>query len=358
MPGRRKPISIAEVARHAGVSPATVSRVLTGQRRHVAADTRRRVLAAATRLDYSPNALARSLVTRRTPIIAAIVHDISDPYFGDMTRGIESVAGERDYLVMVCNWLRDPHRLLRHLRLLKAMRVAGVVFCGSGLTEDQPLSHEIAQHIRRLRRYGVRMAALAPQSVEMPAVMVDNHAAGVLAVRHLVAHGHRRIGHLAGPLMLLTARHRYEGYRQALAEAGIAAEPAWVEPAGFHVAEGYEGARRLLSRAPEITAIFASNDQVAAGAMAAACEMGRRIPDTLSLVGIGNVPMAAFLRPALTTVAVPTMLLGQEGARLLLDGRTRRAGGPPVRFLPVELVVRESVAGPAADAANQTRMLR
>lgn len=349
---------MSEVARLAGVSPATVSRVLAGQRRHVAADTRRRVFAAAARLDYSPNALARSLATRRTPIIAALVHDISDPYFGDMTRGIESVAGEHDHLVMVCNWLRDPDRLLRHLRLLTAMRVSGVVFCGSGITPDQPLYHEISRQISRLRRYGVRMAALAPQPVEMPAIMVDNRAAGAVAVEHLLARGHRRIGHLSGPLMLLTARHRLEGYRQAMARAGIAPDPAWMEPAGFHLSEGYEGARRLLSRAPEITAIFASNDQLAAGAMTAALEMGRSVPETLSLVGIGNVPMAAFLRPALTTVAVPIMQLGQEGARLLLDGRARKAGGSPAGFLPTEMVVRNSVAPPAPDAVPHARSSR
>jgi LacI family transcriptional regulator len=338
---------MSEVARLAGVSAATVSLVLAGQRRHVAADTRNRVLAAAARLDYSPNALARSLATRRTPIIAALVHDISDPYFGDMTRGIESVAGERDHLVMVCNWLRDPDRLLRHLRLLKAMRVLGVVFCGSGLTEDQPLSQEISRQISRLRRYGVRVVALAPQPVEMPGIMVDNRAAGVLAVEHLLAQGHRRIGHLSGPLMLLTARHRLEGYRQAMLRAGVTPDPAWIEPAGFHVSEGYEGARRLLSRAPEITAVFASNDQLAAGAMTAAQEMGRSVPESLSLVGVGNVPMAAFLRPALTTVAVPVMQLGQEGARLLLNGRGRRVGAAPARFLPTELMTRHSVAPPA-----------
>lgn len=343
---------MTEVAHLAGVSPATVSRVLAGQRRHISQHTRGRVLAAAARLDYSPNVLARSLATRRTPIIAALVHDISDPYFADMTRGIEAVAGERDHLVMVCNWLRDPERLLRHLRLLQAMRVAGAIFCGSGITEDQPLYHEIGRQISRLRRYGVRVAALAPQSVEMPAIMVDNRAAAMMAIEHLLAHGHRRIGHLAGPMMLLTARHRLEGYQRALAREAITPDPAWVEPAGFQLSEGYEGARRLLSRSPEITAIFAANDQLAAGAITAAQEIGRSVPEGLSVVGVGNVPMAAFLRPALTTVAVPIMQLGQEGARLLLDGRPRKMRTAMGELLPIELIVRESVAPPARSSGR------
>jgi LacI family transcriptional regulator len=341
---------MVEVARLAEVSPATVSRVLSGQRRHIAADTRRRVLAVAARLDYSPNALARGLARRRVPIVAALVHDIADPYFGDITRGIEQVAGDHDHLVMVCNWLRDPERLLRYLRQLRAMHAAGLIFCGSGVAAEHPLHDEIVQEVTRLQRYGVRMVALAPQPVPMSSVTVDNRAAAALAVRHLIEHGHRRIGHLTGPTMLLTARHRLDGYRQALRAARIALRPQWIEPAGFAMAEGFEGAKRLLARAPEITAVFASNDQMAVGAMAAAEQMGRRIPATLSVVGIGNVPVLPFLRPALTTVAVPTFALGQEGARLVLEGRRGRgAGAAAATVLPLELVARESVARPMDD---------
>lgn len=345
MPPRRKPSSILEVARQAGVSPATVSRVLTGQRRHIAPETRDRVLAAVSRLDYSPNALARSLATRRAPILAALVHDISDPYFGEITQGIETVAGDGHHVVMVCNWLREPDRLLRSLRLLRTMRVAGVVFCGSGIAEDQPLHAEICRQIALLRRDGTRMVALAPQPVEMPSVMIDNQAAAAMAVEHLLSHGHRRIGHLAGPAMLLTARLRREGYRRTLEQVGVAAPDRWIEWAGFQVAEGYEGARRLLARAPELTAIFAANDQLAIGAIAAAEALGRAVPSSLSITGIGDIPIMSFLRPSLTTVAVPTRTLGEEAAAFLLRPRPGRGSdGDLVRLLPVSVVVRQSVA--------------
>ncbi len=348
---------MAEVARLAGVSPATVSRVLAGHRRHIAPDTRRKVLDVASRLDYSPNALARSLATRKTPILAALVHDISDPYFGEITRGIEAVAGEREHLVMVCNWLRSPDRLLRYLRQLRSMRVAGIVFCGSGITEDHPLNTEICLEVRRLHRYGIRMVALAPQSQEMPSIMVDNRAAAALAVRHLLDHGHSRIGHLSGPPMLLTAHHRLEGYRQAMRDAGIAPPDGWIEPAGFSMAEGFEGGMRLLARAPEITGLFAANDQLAIGAMAAADQMGRSVPASLSVVGIGNVPVLPFLRPALDSVAVPNHEIGQEAARLILERRAARSTAAAVRFLPFELVVRQSVI-PAPDTTLHPAVAR
>lgn len=363
MAKRRTSSSMAEVARAAGVSPATVSRVLAGQRRHIAPETRRRVLAAAARLDYSPDVLARSLVTRRAPLIAALVHDISDPYFGEIARGIESVAGERDHVVMVCNWLGDPQRLLRYLRLLRAMRVRGVVFCGSGLAADAPHHEEVVRQIGLLRRDGIRLVALAPQPVAMPAVMVDNRNAAAAATAHLLAHGHRRIGHLAGPPLLLTARERQEGYRLALRRAGLRPEPGWIESTGFRLTEGYEATRRLLARVPDLTAIFAANDQAAIGAVAAAEDLGRPVPATLSVVGIGNVPVLPYLRPALTTVSVPTFSLGQEGARLVFvrgapepRGAARRTDPrrplAAVRFLPVELVVRQSVAAPPAVHAD------
>jgi LacI family transcriptional regulator len=317
--------------------------VLSGQRRHIAPETRGRVLAVASRLDYSPNTLARSLVVRRAPILAALVHDISDPYFGEIARGIEAVAGEREHLVMVCNWLLDPNRLLRYLRLLKSMRVAGVVFCGSGIAEDQPLYPEVRRQILRLRRDGMQLVALAPQAIDMPTITIDNHAAAKMAVEFLLQRGHRMIGHLAGPSILLTARHRWEGYAQALRQVGVVPREEWVEWAGFRTPDGHEGARRLLARAPEVTAIFAANDQIAIGAVAAAEEMGRRVPASLSVVGIGNVPVLPYLRPKLATVSVPARTMGEEGAALLLGGRAGRNAAPQVRLLPLELVARESV---------------
>jgi len=353
---KHEAVSILEVARLAGVSSATVSRVLAGQRRHIAPETRARVLAAVAKLDYTPNALARSLSTRRFPVLAAILHDIADPYFGEMTRGVESVTAEHDHLVMVCNWLRDPHRLIRYLKLLRSMRVAGVLFCGSGLVSDDPSFPEVARLVVLLRRDGTRLLALSAQAIEMPVLTIDNRKAARLAVDHLVGRGHRRIGHLAGPPMLMTARLRAEGYADAMRAHGLDPRPEWLEWCGVDPGETYEGGLRLLRRAPELTAIFATDDQTALAVMTAAGHLGLDVPAALSVVGIDDVPRLPS-RPALTTVAIPMRRLGEEGARLILrHAGTRNGVKPTVRYVPVRLIERDTVAGPRDQTSEAGRL--
>jgi LacI family transcriptional regulator len=352
---RRGAVSILEVARLAGVSPATVSRVLAGQRRHIAPGTRARVQAAVAQLDYTPNALARSLSTRRFPVLAAILHDIADAYFGEVTGGVESVAAEHDHLVIVCNWLRDPHRLIRYLKLLRTMRVAGVLFCGSGPVSDHPAFPEISRLVELLRRDGTRLLALSVQAIDMPVLTIDNREAARLAVDHLVSRGHRRIGHLAGPPLLLTARLRAEGYTNAMRAHGLDPSPEWLEWCGVGPAETYEGGLRLLQRAPELTAVFATDDQAAMAAIAAAEHRGLTIPADLSVVGIDDVP-GLPVRPALTTVAIPMRRIGEEGTRLILrHARAQRGLKPTVQFVPVRLVERDTVAGPRDQTSDYGR---
>lgn len=302
--------------------------------------------AAVARLDYTPNALARSLSTRRFPVLAAILHDIADPYFGEMTRGVESVAAEHDHLVMVCNWLRDPQRLIRYLKLLRTMRVAGVLFCGSGPVADEPSFPEIAKLVGLLRRDGTRLLALSAQAVEMPTLTVDNRRAARMAVDYLLSRGHRRIGHLAGPPMLVTARLRAEGYAEAMRSRGLDPKPEWLQWSGVSPAEAYEAGLRLLRRASELTAVFATDDQTAVALIAAAEQLKLEVPADLSVVGMDDIP-GLLSRPKLTTVAVPMRRLGDEGARLILrHARSRERVKPTARFVPIRLIERDTVAGP------------
>ncbi len=213
--------SITEVARLAGVSTATASRVVSSSDYPVSAATRARVLDAARALDYVPNALARGLQKSRVPVVGVIVHDITDPYFSEVVRGVEDAASDAGYLVVTCSSDRDPEREHSYVRLLRSMRAAGVIFAGSGL-DDPNLTAAMRRHVAAIRAYGGAVVHLSPHAFGDAEVGVDN-AAGIAAmVAALVGLGHRDIAFLAGPASLYVARHRLDGYRRGLADAGIA----------------------------------------------------------------------------------------------------------------------------------------
>jgi len=190
--------SITEVARLAGVSTATVSRVVSAADYAVRPATRERVLDAARTLDYVPNALARGLLKSHVPVVGVIVHDITDPYFAEVVRGVEDAAAPGGYLVITCSSERVPARENAYVRLLRSMRAAAVIFAGSGL-DDPTLNEELPKHIRAMRSYGAGVVHLSPHATGKPEVGIDN-AGGVAAmVAALTGLGHRRIAFLAGP---------------------------------------------------------------------------------------------------------------------------------------------------------------
>ena len=206
--------SLADVSRRAGVSTATASRVLNGSAHPVSEATRERVMQAAHDLSYSPSALARALVTRRTRIIGVIVGDVADPYFAEITRGVEDVAGRAGYLTIVCNADRRPAVEREYLNLLRDYNAEGAVFAGSGLLESD---EELDASVDQARRQGMHVVALAPRAFGGSSVSVDNRAAAYDLVDYLVSLGHRTIGFVAGPPDLISARERLEGFHAALA---------------------------------------------------------------------------------------------------------------------------------------------
>ena len=213
--------SITEVARLAGVSTATASRVVSSSDYPVSAAARERVLEAARTLDYVPNALARGLLKSRMPVVGVIVHDITDPYFAEIVRGVEDAASVDGYLVITCSSERDPERERSYVRLLRSMRAAAVVFAGSGL-DDPAVNEEIDRHLAAMRADGAAVVHLSPHAGGEPDVGVDNAGGIATMIAALVELGHRRIAFLAGPGALFVARDRLAGYRLGLAEAGIA----------------------------------------------------------------------------------------------------------------------------------------
>lgn len=328
-----KPVTIHDVARLAGVSPATVSRVLNGSSHAVREATRRRVLEAVRRLDYYPNRLARSLLRRQTAVVGLLVPDVSNPYYASILRGIEDVAHQHGLAVMLCNTDRDPTKQRHYLQTLLEHRVDGVVAAGGTFTRED------------LRMVGGRLpvVAVGRHPSEVPCVRVDNVQAAYQACQHLLALGHTRVGFLAGPHSSLTARDRVRGYRLALRKAGVEFRSAWVAWSEFTAEGGYRAAREVVS-ASRVTALVASNDQMALGALRALWELGLRVPADVSLVGFDDTPVAAAAVPALTTVAIPAYELGRRAMELLLRVRAGEAVADVV--LAVQLRVRESTAPP------------
>ncbi len=331
--------SITDVARLAGVSTATVSRVVSASPYAVSSATRARVLDAARELDYVPNALARGLLKSYIPVVGVIVHDITDPYFAEVVRGVEDAASQGGFLVVTCSSDRDPEREHSYVRLLRSMRAATLIFAGSGL-DDPSLNAEMRRHAAAMRAYGAAVVHLSPHASGEADVGVDNAAGIATMVAALVGLGHTRIAFLAGPTSLFVARQRLAGYRRGLAEAGLAFDERLVVSTGFNQDGGAAGVDRLLAGGVPFTAVCAANDLLALGALRRLAARGIDVPGRVSVAGFDDIQTAAITAPSLSTVRLPLQDIGRRGfeyAAQVLEG-----GRPPREVLPTELVLRES----------------
>jgi LacI family transcriptional regulator len=339
--------SIIEVARRAGVSTATASRVVSDSDYPVSAGTRARVLEAARELDYVPNALARGLQKSRVPVVAVIVHDITDPYFAEVVRGVEDGASAAGYLVITCSSERDAERERSYVRLLRSIRASAVVFAGSGL-DDPALTEEMERHLSAMRADGAAIVHLSPHALGQPEVSVDNAAGIASMIAALVGLGHRRIAFLAGPRSLYVARERLRGYRRGLEEAGIAFDDRLVVRTSFDVAGGALGVDALLAGEAPFGAICCANDLLALGALQRLAALGIDVPGRVSVAGFDDIPTAALTAPSLSTVRLPLREMGRRGfeyADRMLGGVAEAAPDT----LPTEVVLRASTAAPAAE---------
>jgi LacI family transcriptional regulator len=317
--------------------------VLNNSDHPVSARARRRVQATVRDLKYVPNGLARSLLTRETAAIGLLVPDVSNPYYAVILRGIEDVASAGGRAVILCNTDRRREKQHAYLRALLERRVDGLIVAGGAFTEDD-------LHIVRGL---LPIVTIGRHPVPLPSVRVDNVAAAVDATRHLLSLGHRRIACLAGNSASLTAADRVDGYRRALADAGMPVRPEYVITEDFTADGGRRGAHRLMALDNPPTAIVAASDQMAIGALRALREMSLRVPADVSIVAFDDTPLASHAIPALTTVALPMYDLGRRAMEALLgllDGE--RASSV---VLPTALRLRESTGPPARIAAAIAR---
>lgn len=335
----RRSATMQDVADLINVSKQTVSAVLNNKP-GITAETRARVLAAVAQVNYRTDLRARSLRTGRTNTLALIVTDVSNPIMGKMASAAEERVYAEHYNLVLYNTHDDLEREQFSIDSILQRGVDGVMFVSA---RDESTAFD------KLRAAGIPAVVVdrVPQNYRGPAVVLDNIAAGELAAAHLAGLGHTRCAHIGGPQGVHIARERLEGFRRGLAQCGLA--PAGVERADdWHMEYGYAAMRRLLARDDgdftAFTAVFCAGDLLAVGAMRALREAGRRIPEQVSVVGLDNLDIAAFVAPPLTTVSQATARMATLGVELLLDLLAGKQPEPDRLVVTPELVVRESTA--------------
>jgi DNA-binding LacI/PurR family transcriptional regulator len=279
-------------------------------------------------------------------MIGVLLGDIVDPYFAEIVRGIEDVARRAGYLVVVCNTSRDPGTERRYVTALREYRADAIIFLGGDIF-DTPTRRALERDLQTLARHGAVAVAVAGDHANLPAIDIDHAAASQAMVRYLVGLGHQHIGFLSGPLTVSTARYRRDGFLAGMAAAGRSAE--LIEEGDFTYAGGQAAAGRLLAQQP--TAIFAANDQMALGVLAACRAAGISVPSEMTVVGFGNTSAAEHAVPGLTTLSMPRHQLGVEAMQAVLDAFELETPRVFPRRLPFHLVIRESSA-PPRDAAS------
>jgi DNA-binding LacI/PurR family transcriptional regulator len=340
----QKPVSIKDVARTAGVSHSTVSRALADSSL-VAPETKRRIQRIAREMGYTPSAIARGLVTRRTATVGLVVTTIADPFIAEVVRGVEEIALDNDYSVILCDCNAEPERELACVRMLQEKRVDGIVITSSRVGR---------LYVPLLEELGVPLVLINNQQEGdyVYSVRTDNVAGGRLAGEYLLSLGHRHIAYIAGPSSAHSSIERLEGCRSALRERGLDIPAEWVASGNGRDDGGRAGVDFLLRRSPCPTAIFCYNDMTAIGAMQAVKATDLRVPGDLSIVGYDDIAFAALVDPPLTTVAQSKHALGQRAMDLTLNllKEEEAEGQTGDIVLPPVLVERASCAPPPSSA--------
>ena len=342
-PGTRR-ATIRDVASAAGVSIATVSRVMGGTYPSSPA-TRNRVMRAVRDLDYVANAHARALSGTTTKTIAIVLNSVVSPYYAHVAQGVQTQAAQHGRLCLIATTAGDPDRELAAVHLMRQERADAVILVGNVVANDD-YRQRMSEYAHALASAGSRLVLCGrpPLAPDVPAIVVEfDNAGGARALTsHLLSAGHERILYLGHRPGYTTSEGRIAGYRDALAAFGVPHDPALEVDGTLERAEGYRMMkRRLADGAPDFTAVFAANDLVAAGARQALLERGLRVPDDISLVGYDDLPPAEDI--GLTTVHVPHEELGRTAVRLALERESGSAAEPVHVLLGTHIVVRSSV---------------
>jgi len=333
------PPTLHDVAQEAGVSLATASRALNGSTRTVNETFRRRVLDAATRLNYTPNLSAQAVARGLSSTISLLVNDITDPYFSSIAAGAIRAADEQRIATTMAVTHRDSDRELELVRVVRGQRPRAIILTGSRW-EGVASQHRLAEELAAYESTGGRVVLVSQQTLPFATVQLGNAEGARALARALVEAGYRSFAVIAGDDRLLTSRERLSGFADGLAEHGIAIHPANIVRAEFTREGGRAGAERLLAQGLDgVELVFAVSDVMAIGAMSAFRSAGLSLPDDVAIAGYDDIATARDVTPALSTVAVPLEAVGEHAVRLALDPATR---SDTVEHVGATVLLRES----------------
>lgn len=330
--------TIIDVAKKAGVSKTSVSRYLNGQNQgHMSEDTKNRIKKAIEELDYQPNSIAKSLKQKSTNVIGLVVNDMSNLFFLEIIRGIETELKNSGYNLLVCNSDTNVKMELECLKMLEKRQIDGVILIGMNM----PVSHIEKIHTE----FPIVLMEREPGNTNLDSVRIDNKVGAYAVVKHLIDRGHRRIAHITGPYISTMAVERKESYIQCLEEHGLEVFPQYIVSGNYKLESGYAGMQALMALEKKPTAVFCANDYMAMGALRYLMEHGYRVPRDVALAGYDDIMVARMVTPPLTTVRQPVWELAGMAARLLLErieNKEKRDREGRTVIMQSELVIRAS----------------
>ncbi len=326
-------VTIKDIAKESGVSTATVSRVLN-DKPDVSDDTKKRINEVIDRLGYNPNGIARGLVLKKTNTIGLIIPDISNPFFPEVTKGVEDRARELDYSIIFCNTDNHQEREQEAVNLMINKHVDGIILSLSMNNKDE---------LKKLEDKGYSVVQIDRKiaQAEFSAVVLNNKLGAYKATNHLIELGHSKIAHIAGDLKVQTSQERLDGYKESLIKAGLSIDQKWIVVGDFSKDSGYRQMKKLLEVEEVPTAVFVANDLMAIGAYEACLEVGLSIPNDISIVGYDDIQIASLINPALTTITQPKYKLGEAAAEMLISQIEEDTRLEDIVLNP-KLIIRES----------------
>ncbi|RYM06951.1 catabolite control protein A [Sporolactobacillus sp. THM7-7] len=327
--------TIYDVAREAGVSMATVSRVVNGNP-NVKPTTRKKVSEAIRRLGYRPNAVARGLASKKTTTVGVIIPDISNVFFSELARGIEDIANMYKYNIILCNSDQNKDKEIRLIQTLLGKQVDGIVFMGGKISDE---------HINEFKQSPVPvvLAATVDEKREIPSVNIDYEQAVFDVVSHLIQSGHQKIGLISGPFDVpINGKYRVSGYKKALADNGIAFDESLLVLGDYTYESGKEATAQYLDQEVTPTAIVVASDEMAIGAIHEIQDRGMKVPEDIEVISSENTRFVHMVRPTLSSIAEPTYDIGAVAMRLLTKLMNNEKVDSPTVILPHHIDYRKS----------------